>query len=83
MTLILIKKKMYKKPLLENARSSDPVISEREISNIFSNIESMFQFNKQLIKDLQRYLESPESTTIGDIFIEVVRNFLYNFINLF
>lgn len=69
---------MYKKPFLENARSADPVVSEREIQNIFSNIESMYQFNKNLMKDLQKHRDDPSKPGLSDLFIELVRIPLYH-----
>jgi len=58
---------MYKKPL---ALAKDSIISDVEVKDIFSNIEMMFEFNKNLMKDLERTKKESNSSTIGDIFLE-------------
>lgn len=57
---------MYKKPLQE---AKDSIMSDKEVKDIFSNIENIFQFNKKLMRDLERTKNSDEKT-IADVFLQ-------------
>ena len=61
-------------PMTEHAKSSSkPVVSEKEVSTIFSNVEALIQFNKALLKELEAVKEvPPDERMIGDIFIKLV-----------
>ena len=72
---------MYQKPLVGVSKESqNRIISESEIKDIFSNVDMMFQFNKKLIRDLERTKNKPDYS-IGDVFLENVC--LFSFILLY
>lgn len=61
---------MYKKPMLENAKSDDPLINEQEINQIFSNLEMLFSWNKNLVKDLGK--SKQDNASVASVFLKNV-----------
>jgi len=69
----LKKKKVFFKPLKERP----DLISENELMNIFSNMESIFEFNYAFYEKLGERLltwttEKFDINIIGDLFLELV-----------
>ena len=72
---------MYKKPMLENSKSDDPLINEQEINQIFSNIEMLFSWNKNLVKDLVK--SKQENSPVAPVFLKNVCFYFLFFIFYF
>jgi hypothetical protein len=50
------------------------VLDEKEISSIFANLPNLMRFNETLLMQLQDRMNNFTSeTTLGDIFIDLVR----------
>lgn len=64
---------MYKVPLSYAATSESPILSQDEISVIFSNIEIIFNFNKELLDAIEQRIKFwTNAQKIGDIFVRMV-----------
>jgi hypothetical protein len=62
--------RLYMKPLLASARTSDPIIPRAKVQAIFSVVEVMTNLNKVLLDDLKKRLDCWHvDQVLGDIFL--------------
>jgi phosphopantothenate synthetase len=64
---------VFLNPLKEAAAKKKPIIEEHQIRALFSDIEIIHQFNKNLLADLEPIVEkwSPKQC-LGKIFLKIV-----------
>lgn len=64
---------MYKVPLDYAANSEAPLLKHEEINSIFSNIEVIYNFSKEMLKQLEeRTNDWVKNDKVGDIFMLIV-----------
>ncbi|KAL8574331.1 hypothetical protein ACOMHN_015862 [Nucella lapillus] len=66
----------YKRTLEASCRTSQPVLSEEDIGNVFSNLQELLDVHKKFVDGLQAKVDSwgPEKT-VGDVFMFLVEKF--------
>ena len=62
-------------PLQFAANSPKPIIGTKEINTIFNDVQTIYNFAKQMLKLFKERLNSWDSKTgkIGDVFLQMVR----------
>ncbi len=64
--------RLYMKPLLASARSTDPIMPRAKVQAIFSVVEVMTNLNKVLLEDLKKRLDCWHvDQVLGDIFLSM------------
>lgn len=71
---------VFLNPLREAIAKKKPIIEESQIKALFSDIEIIHQFNKNLLADLEPIVEnwSPKQC-LGKIFLKIVRIYVFFF----
>jgi len=63
---------MYKKPLEGSSASLKPILAKEEVEALFSNVELILNLNKELLKRIQKKMETwTDTTVIGDVFLTI------------
>ena len=61
---------IWKASMAEQMKEKKPMITDKEIGIIFSNVSAIFECNKNLLEELRdRLSNSTSNTKVGDIFI--------------
>lgn len=64
---------MFLRPLIQALEEKRPIIKQRYVEIIFSNIEDVYNVNRRLLELIEKRLEIwNEKPCLGDVFLEVV-----------
>lgn len=63
-------------PLRDQADGPAPILNKRDVADIFMNLEDIMAFSSEMQKKLKKRIDDESSLKVGDIFLNLVCNFL-------